>query len=74
MVVVRAHKTILKCPETGENVIMQKDCLDPKGNGDPCPLFKHFGIEGNHIYIACKSVKLEHLHRDYVLVTRKLKK
>jgi len=74
MVVIRAHKTILTCPETGEDVVLQKDCLNPNDNGDPCPSFKHFGIQGNHIYVACKSVKLKHVHKSYALAVKKLRK
>lgn len=66
MVIIQAKKTILMCAETGKEIVMQKDCLNPKGDGISCPFFKHFGIRGNHIWVACKSSKLRHLNRSQV--------
>lgn len=61
IVIIQAKKTVLTCPETGQEVVLQKDCLNPKGDGVSCPFFKHFGIRGNHVWIACKSTKIEYL-------------
>jgi len=44
----------LKCPKTGEEVELIKDCMDPQGNGESCENFKHYGIQGSLIVIACK--------------------
>jgi len=51
----------LICPETGEQVVLHKDCMDPNGDGNPCRFYKHFGVEGSRVVVACGSTKVEHL-------------
>jgi len=48
-------KAHLKCPLTGEEVVLHKDCMNKDGKGNSCPFFKHFCIQGNKVWIACKK-------------------
>lgn len=49
------------CPETGKEVKLHEVCQDADGKGTPCQYYKHFGVEGQKIYVACASVKTEFL-------------
>lgn len=40
-------KVVLICPKTNEEVTLHKNCIE-------CPCFKHFGLGGWKIYVACK--------------------
>lgn len=44
---------ILKCPKSGEEVRLYRDCIRAGTAETPCPHYKHFGIEGRQIVIAC---------------------
>jgi len=49
-------KVVLKCPETGKEVVLHEDCINKDGRGNNCPNFKHFGIQGSKVWIACKKL------------------
>jgi hypothetical protein len=44
---------VLKCPKTGKEVRLYKDCMKAGDPHNTCPHFKHWGIEGTRIVIAC---------------------
>jgi hypothetical protein len=44
---------VLKCPKTGEQVRLYKDCMKAGDPHNTCPHYKHWGIQGNHIVITC---------------------
>jgi len=55
---------VLKCPKTGKEVRLYKDCLkwdDPKNT---CEYYKHFGIEGHRIWIACAYPEWEKTYKQ----------
>jgi len=62
MVLLRAIIRIV-CPETGKEVELHKDCQDADHRGTPCQYYKHFGLEGHKICVACASVKTEFLNQ-----------
>lgn len=41
-------KAVFKCPKTGEEVTLHKDCVK-------CENFKHWGWYGGRPYISCKA-------------------
>ena len=43
-------KAVFKCPKTGGEVILHRDCLG-------CEDFRHWGWYGGRPYISCKSAK-----------------
>lgn len=46
----------LKCPKTGADVKLHKDCLN-------CPEYKHWGVQGTKIYVACKLAWTNEMRR-----------
>jgi len=50
---------LLKCPKTGEEVRLYQDCMKAGDPKNKCEHFKHFGIEGHKIMIACSCDKWE---------------
>ena len=60
MVLLRAIIRIV-CPETGKEVKLHEDCQNADKKGNPCQYYKHFGVEGNKLYVACMSSKTEFL-------------
>jgi len=62
MVMLRG-KVVVMCPETGAEVTVHKQCANPKGDGTPCPYFKHWGILGNKVSVTCTSTKTKYLSK-----------
>ena len=58
MVLLRAVIRIV-CPKTGKEVELHKECQDADGKGTPCQYYKHFGLEGHKVYVACASTKAQ---------------
>lgn len=60
MVLLRGIIKIV-CPETGKEVKLHEDCQKADEHGNPCPYYKHFGIRGPMVVVACSSIKTEFL-------------
>ena len=45
-------KAVFKCPKTGREVTLHKDCLN-------CDDFKHWGWYSGRPYISCKAAQEE---------------
>lgn len=44
---------VLKCPKTGKEVRLYQDCMKAGDPYNTCEHYKHWGLEGHRIVIAC---------------------
>lgn len=55
---------VLKCPKTGEEVRLYRDCMKADDPKNTCEHYKHFGIEGHQITITCTYPEFEQYEKD----------
>lgn len=55
---------VLKCPKTGKEVRLYEDCMKADDPKNTCEHYKHFGLEGNNVWIACAYDKWEQAHKQ----------
>lgn len=46
-------KAVFKCPKTGEEVRLDKECTNIGAKGENCPHYKHWMWRGSRPLLAC---------------------
>jgi len=57
-------EVIFKCPRTGKEVRLYWDCMKAGDPKNPCEFFKHWGVEGPKIVVACAYDEYERYEKD----------
>lgn len=57
-------KAVFKCPKTGEEVSLHKECTNINGKGDNCPHYQHWTWQGSHPLLACNYLEFERYQKD----------
>jgi len=55
---------VLKCPKIGKEVRLYQDCMKSDDPKNKCECYKHFGVEGHQIVIACSFENWEEAHKQ----------
>jgi len=62
--IIKGNVVFKKCPKTGNEGSLYRDCLKSADPKNKCPHFEHFGIEGHQIVITCKYPEYEQYQKD----------
>ncbi len=57
-------KAVFKCPRTGEEVRLDKECINLDGKGDRCPFLRHWSWEGSRPIISCSYKDFQQYSKD----------
>lgn len=62
--IIKGSVVFKKCPKTGKEGRLYQDCMKADDPKNKCEHFKHFGVEGHSIVIACGYDEFERYKKD----------